>query len=169
MGDHAQTMMMVGGIGILCWLMLRGRIKARSKFEPTVDIPTLKHNANVQGSSGGFSGAASMGAPKEVLRWQVELFDLARQLKAELDSKISAVSKLTRDYDSAAERLNTMIAEARRLEQTVATPLQMARRMSRAGCSIQQISSSLDLSDEQVKNWLNADFPSTGGANRVVV
>lgn len=49
---------------------------------------------------------ASAGAHPDFLNLQVEFYDLARQLKAELDSKMVAVNQLTKEYDAAAMRLN---------------------------------------------------------------
>jgi len=45
------------------------------------------------------------GAPDSVVRWEVEMQELARDLKAEIDSKMIALGHLIRDADRAAERL----------------------------------------------------------------
>lgn len=156
MGDHVQTLMMLGGVGLLCWLMMRGRLKARRILDTSSGIPSMKHNANVGRASNGFCGAASTGAPAEVLKWQVELYDLARQLKGELDSKISAVSKLTRDYDQAAVRLHALIAEAHKVKGAQMASTDLAGRLFAAGCTLEQISAGLSVSQDQVKGWLDA-------------
>jgi len=44
-------------------------------------------------------------APDSVIRWEVEMQELARDLKAEIDSKMIALGHLIRDADRAAERL----------------------------------------------------------------
>ncbi len=47
-------------------------------------------------------------APTDVLRWQVELHETARDLKAELDSKIGALQVLIRMARQEAERLERL-------------------------------------------------------------
>ncbi|MHB8903373.1 MAG: hypothetical protein ACYC6Y_31810 [Thermoguttaceae bacterium] len=44
-------------------------------------------------------------APESVVHWEVEMQDLARDLKAEIDSKMVTLGQLIRDADRAAERL----------------------------------------------------------------
>ena len=45
------------------------------------------------------------GAPPEVARWQVAMHETARDLSAQLDSKMSALQALIADADRAADRL----------------------------------------------------------------
>jgi hypothetical protein len=54
-------------------------------------------------------------APPEVLRWQVEMHDTARDLKAELDSKIGALQAVVRIAGEESSRLEAAIARAERL------------------------------------------------------
>jgi len=137
--------------------MLRGRAKARSRYEPTVIVPSLKHNANATSPPSSFSGAGSVGAPTEVLKWQVEMYDLARQLKAELDCKIIAVRKLTLDYNQAAERLNAAIAEARTIGHTQTSVFELVQRLAAEGLSLPQISKALSLPVDQLQSSSKAD------------
>jgi len=58
---------------------------------------------------------ALVDAPVEVLRWQVEMHETARDLKAELDSKMVALQTLTRFADEAAERMEAAINRAESL------------------------------------------------------
>ena len=44
-------------------------------------------------------------APDSVIRWEVQMQELARDLKAEIDSKMIALGHLIHDADRAAERL----------------------------------------------------------------
>ncbi len=50
------------------------------------------------------------------MRWEVEMHDTARELKAELDSKISALMSLVRTAREEQERLTQLIDTARSLE-----------------------------------------------------
>ncbi len=52
--------------------------------------------------------------PQEMMKWEVEMHDLARELSARLDSKMSALEHLTREADRAAARLETALAATRR-------------------------------------------------------
>ena len=48
-------------------------------------------------------------APPELLRWQVEMHEIARDLKAELDTKMRSLQVLIRMADEATERLQQTI------------------------------------------------------------
>lgn len=54
-------------------------------------------------------------APPEVLRWQVEMHETARDLKAELDSKMSALQALIGLVRDETARLEAAITRAHRL------------------------------------------------------
>jgi hypothetical protein len=56
-----------------------------------------------------------MDAPPEILRWQVEMQEMARDLKAELDSKMRALQVLAKMASNESERLERAIARAERL------------------------------------------------------
>jgi hypothetical protein len=51
-------------------------------------------------------------APAEIARWQVEMHDLARDLKGELDTKIAILQRLVIDARGAAERLEKVLDHA---------------------------------------------------------
>jgi hypothetical protein len=54
-------------------------------------------------------------APLEVLRWQVEMHQTARDLKAEIDTKLVALQATTRLAHEACQRLEAAIDRARRM------------------------------------------------------
>lgn len=54
-------------------------------------------------------------APPEILRWQVEMHETARELKAELDSKMSALQATIRMAREESERLEATVARAEQL------------------------------------------------------
>jgi hypothetical protein len=60
-------------------------------------------------------GQPLIDAPPELLRWQVEMHETARDLKAELDSKLSALQTLVRLAREERERLEHAIRRAERL------------------------------------------------------
>ncbi len=121
--------MLVSGLGILCWVMMRKRLKRRRRTEPAVITSRLGHNANAERRGEQFSGIQSLGAPPEVLKWQVELHDLGRELKAELDTKLIAVRTLTRQYEQAARRLSDLIRMAEQVSPPVSATLDYEKRL----------------------------------------
>ena len=50
--------------------------------------------------------------PDAVVRWEVQMHELARDLKGEIDSKMVALSHLIRDADRAAQRLEDALGAA---------------------------------------------------------
>ncbi len=55
-------------------------------------------------------------APADIERWQVEMHELARDLKGELDTKIAVLQRLVIDASAAAERLEATLERADRRE-----------------------------------------------------
>ncbi len=51
-------------------------------------------------------------APREFANWEVRMHDTARQLSAQLDSKLGLLEQLVREADRAASRLETALAAA---------------------------------------------------------
>ena len=113
---------MIAGISIICWLLMRSNLRRKKQAALPVRVATLKHNSNSSVPHTGFTGTHSLGAPTEVLKWQVELHDLGRDLKAELDSKLIAVRSITLSYDRAAQRLSELIRLAEQVGVSPASP-----------------------------------------------
>lgn len=53
------------------------------------------------------------GPPPEMISWEVSMHDTARDLSAQLDSKMAALEHLIRDADRAAARLEASLDKAR--------------------------------------------------------
>ena len=53
-----------------------------------------------------------IGLPAEAINWEVEMHQTARDLSAQLDSKMSALGHLIRESDRAAARLETALEAA---------------------------------------------------------
>jgi hypothetical protein len=148
-----QQLMMLSGIGLVCWLMMRGRMQRRKSAELPV-ITNLSPNANAFSRAASFTGTQSLGAPTEVLRWQVELHDLGRELKAELDSKMIAVRSMTTAYDQAARRLAELIRLAEQVQLPGTSPLAEARRLADLGWEKSKIATILGLTENEVAQLL---------------
>jgi hypothetical protein len=147
--EHLQQLMMIAGLGLVCWLMMRGKMRGRRQLQMPTTF-SLGHNDNAQAASTPYTGTKSLGAPAEVLRWQVELHDLGRELKAELDSKLLAVRSMTLAYDQAARRLAEMIRLAEQVQLPAASPLAEARRLAALGWTPAKIAQTLSLDETDV-------------------
>lgn len=156
MNNPVQQFMMITGIGILCWVIIRMRFKGHRKAALPVRTGPLGHNANATGYKNQFSGTASLGAPPDVLKWQVELHDLGRELKGELDSKMLAVRSLTRQYDLAAHRLGELIKLAEQVALPPQSPVGVALRLADQGWEIHKIAQAISMSETDTQELLAA-------------
>jgi hypothetical protein len=99
----------LAGAGLASFILLRRTYRylgARSKEEPAL-ARAPRSDAAKERLHGG--------APPEMSRWQVELHDLARDLKAEIDSKLSLLQILTAQAQEERQRLEAALARAERL------------------------------------------------------
>ncbi|GAB5402108.1 MAG: hypothetical protein Aurels2KO_03390 [Aureliella sp.] len=133
----------------------------RRKLKETIQIQNLKFNAAATQKPIKFTGTQSLGAPSEVLKWQVELHDLGRQLKGELDSKMLAVTQLTRQCDQASQRLSDMIQLAEQVGSAGDSPLAKAQQLSRDGWPTEKIARVLALSVDDTETLLAPASSST--------
>jgi hypothetical protein len=56
-------------------------------------------------------------SPDELVRWEVEMHEIARELSARLDTKIGVLAQLIRDADRASDRLEAALKAERQDEQ----------------------------------------------------
>ena len=104
-----SSFLLVAGIGLLCYLLLRrswGRL-GRSRQQQT----ELQRPA----AAGGHRRSSLSDSPSEVVRWQVELYETARDIKAEIDTKLAALQAMTIAARQECDRLELLIARAQRL------------------------------------------------------
>jgi hypothetical protein len=92
-----SQMMMLAGIILLGWILARRQIRSRSRLhsQGVADRDLRKQRVEADKPH----GVPLASAPPELQRWQVEMFDLQRELKAELDMKIVVVQSLIRQAD----------------------------------------------------------------------
>jgi len=109
--------MLLAGVALLVWVLLRrvyrkrgGRSKSRiappSRVRPVSKSPGADRDETRQ---------PLIDAPPEILRWQVEMHETARDLKAELDTKIHVVQTLVGMAREESQRLEAVIDQSRRL------------------------------------------------------
>jgi len=92
-------------VAILILLRRSHRILGRRKQDdsPMVRLPRPKQEK---------SSHSNLDAPADVLRWEVQMHETARDLSGQLDSKMSALQALIADADRAAARLETALSRA---------------------------------------------------------
>lgn len=98
--------LLAAGLVLLIWLtLLRRAYRARLASPPTM---TSRH------------AVARLGHdhPDEMMRWEVEMHETARELKAELDSKIGVLRSMTRLAAEESLRLEAALDRATACEQS---------------------------------------------------
>jgi hypothetical protein len=98
------------GIALLTWLLLRRTYFRKRLKTPIESFPRSSRAVATRALQ------PLKDAPPELLRWQVEMHETARDLKAELDSKISVAQTLVGMAREECERLEAAIERANRLE-----------------------------------------------------
>lgn len=101
LADATSNAMLIAGIGVATWVLMR---RSRRKRRSARRDPVTEHR-----EMGKSRRQPLYDAPPEILRWQVEMHETARELKAELDSKISVLQTLVALAESAADRLETVV------------------------------------------------------------
>lgn len=82
-GEQTTTILMAAGVALAAFVLLRA--SWRRRISPRANPPSLAESSRDRALSD---------APPALLRWQVEMHETARDLKAELDSKLSALQTL---------------------------------------------------------------------------
>ena len=126
-------LLMVAGFVMLGWVLARRQIKMRKR----VHRDARAANKAIQELRERKDPAIPLSdAPAETQRWQAAMFDLQRELKAELDTRIVVVQTLLQQVDGRIERLEALQApwQAANTEQC-----QAVARLLRAGHSAEEI------------------------------
>lgn len=98
-------LMLIAGIGLLFWVLLRRNLNQRTRAS-AANRELAQQISRGYGTS--VQGAPLVDAPREVLHMQASMFDLQRELKAELESRIAVVQSLLRAADRKIERLESV-------------------------------------------------------------
>ncbi len=111
--------MLAHGIAMMLVILLRrsGRYYHKLKRQAKrAAKPTAQQTRREKQMANMFDRASPLlDAPSTVIRWQVEMQELARELKAEIDTKMRILQVLVRRSNEAAERLEAAAARAERL------------------------------------------------------
>jgi hypothetical protein len=122
------------GLAILTWILLRrsyayfGRRQGAGHREPSGGSRETSFHGDPRRPAD---------APPEMLRWQVAMHDLARDVQAELDSKIRVFRTIVALAESEAVRLEAAIARAEKLgistERNTLDEIERLAEVARAG------------------------------------
>ena len=161
--ENTQLLMMMLGIGIFGWLMMRGKLSRRSAgTRISSRVPTqspslakLKYNSQAEICPSTYSGIGSVHAPADALQWQLDLHDLGRELKAELDCKLIAVRSMTEAYDRASRRLMALIHAAECSQGAELGIIGRVQMHHAQGWTAEQIANEIGLSETDVVELLS--------------
>ncbi len=102
---RGAQLLMVAGFVMLGWVLARRQIAMRKR----VNRSTRQANKELKAIREQTQPLVPLcDAPVETQRWQVAMFDLQRDLKAELDTRIAIVQTLVRQADQRIEQLRRM-------------------------------------------------------------
>lgn len=90
--------------------MAASREETDLRFLDSRDI--AKQNAQVQ-SEATFSGTTHK--PEAISKWEIEFFELSREMSAKLDVKMTAISTLTHDANRVCQRMERLIEQLEKL------------------------------------------------------
>ncbi len=104
-GNIAYVFLIAAILVLTLTMLLRlYRYQARNRRQTSCRLPARHVQPDPRG--------LHAGAPEGIVRWEVEMQELARDLKAEIDSKMVALGHLIRDADRAAGRLERALGAA---------------------------------------------------------
>ena len=119
--SNQMYLVVIAAIVVVTWMLLMrsqryfGRRRSSEPADEREAKPAARHPA------------AAGELPESVARWEVEMHESARQMAAQMDSKMSALQALIADADRAAARLEAAQSGAARLSgkpQDAAAPVQ---------------------------------------------
>lgn len=110
--------MLLAGISLACWAMLRVVLKRKKKAiefardgkaKPPVAASRLGGKGNAISPT---SRTLPFGdAPPELQRWQVAMFDLARELKADVDTRVMTLAQLSKRVEGQIQHLENLLGQ----------------------------------------------------------
>jgi DNA-binding NarL/FixJ family response regulator len=103
---------MLAGVALAAYLVLRQTFRPPQQFSREENEPTKINRLTRQR----VGENADTDSPPELLRWQVEMHETARELKGELDSKLAALQALVLMARQESQRLEAAIKTGEAME-----------------------------------------------------
>lgn len=101
---------LAAALAAACFLLLRGNwLRQKRSEDSTPDPKTIQQSFAAKTRE-----LSAHHAPEDLLRWQVEMHELARDVKAEIDTKLLALQSLMIVTSEHAQRLESLLAQADR-------------------------------------------------------
>jgi len=127
--DITQWLGLGAGMLILAWVVMRRRFRALTdaKHDSRATLPSTVFQG---GMLGGLRAARQpstglMDAPNSIARWEIGMHEVARDMRAELDSKMVALNVLIARACDESDKLTLLVRRAERLGlSAVPDPLQ---------------------------------------------
>lgn len=102
-------LVLLAAMGMMIWVLWRRSHKHFGRggkaYESPHRVSQIEDNREL----------ALSDAPPELSRWQVEMYELSRDLKGEIDTKLALLEVLTRNANEACARLEKATQHAERL------------------------------------------------------
>ena len=99
------------------------RMKRRGRKQPSPHKQVKQFQEEVR-QMGPRVATPLVDAPPEIARWHAELLDTARQLEADIHTRIATLQAVTRAADAQANRLERLLAESRATAAASSSPAQ---------------------------------------------
>jgi glutamine synthetase type III len=112
LANEVSYILFFAGIALLIFTLMRRHIRRQSQVTKESKSHEKKPFADTRPVA--TKDVGLLDAPDEISRWEVAMHETARDLKAELDSKIRVVQTLVQMAQQESDRLETAVAEARR-------------------------------------------------------
>ena len=138
-GSQQSQLMLLAGMILMGWALVRRQVKSRQRqWRDDQQSRQIMRQAATEANR----AVPLADAPVETLRWQAAMFDLQRDLKAELDTKIAVVQSLLREVDQRLAKLDAastaqlgplsaqQLADAQRWQLQGLSPDEIARRLN---------------------------------------
>jgi hypothetical protein len=108
---EGTTILFLAGVALTSAVLLF-RTQRQLSSRPKTEMPSPASFSQPRPQA---APAHRLDAPRDMQQWEVEMHDLARELQAQLDSKIAILEHLIRDATQQADRLEAAIDRAEKL------------------------------------------------------
>ena len=106
---NVSSWLLVAGIGIMTWVLLRRASRARKRLS-LISSASSSRQAHSSDRPDSWDDK-----PREMSRWRVEMYDVARDMRADMDTKMRILQALIGQAQQQAQRLEAAIDKAERL------------------------------------------------------
>ena len=110
-----SNILLLAGMGLMIFLLMRNISRRNKKGRPKSIDRQLKESDQYFKARDARTKDKLIDAPAQVGRWQVEMHETARDLKAELDSKILVLQSVIKTARVEIDRLEKTIDSARQV------------------------------------------------------